>query len=57
MLVTALATKIGYDKSAKMALYAHQNDVSLKEAALALNFLTAEEFDQLIDVKKMAFPH
>lgn len=48
MLVTALTPHIGYDKAAKIALYAHEHDLSLKEATLKLNFLTAEQFDEYI---------
>ncbi|MFZ4773359.1 MAG: class II fumarate hydratase [Chlamydiia bacterium] len=57
MLVTALAPYIGYDKSAKIASFAYENNVSLKDAAVELKFLTAKEFDSMIDVEKMAFPH
>ncbi len=45
MLVTALNTHIGYEKSAKIAKKAHQEGTSLKEAALSLELLTAEQFD------------
>jgi fumarate hydratase class II len=45
MLVTALAPKVGYDKAAKIAHTAHVDHSSLKEAALKLGYLTAEEFD------------
>ena len=45
MLVTALNPHIGYEKAAKIAKMAHKEGSSLKEAALALGFLTAEEFD------------
>ncbi len=45
MLVTALNTKIGYDNAAKIAKKAHKEGTTLKEAALALELLTAEEFD------------
>ena len=56
MLVTALAPKIGYDKAAKVAHTAHVDHSSLKEAALKLGFLTAEEFDQLVRPEKMTHP-
>jgi fumarate hydratase class II len=57
MLVTALVPKIGYDKAAKIAIYAHNHGSSLKEAAVALHYMTKEEYEEAIDVRKMAFPH
>jgi fumarate hydratase class II len=56
MLVTALAPKVGYDKAAKIAHTAHVEHTSLREAALKLGYLTAEEFDQLVKPEKMARP-
>lgn len=53
MLVTALNTHIGYDKAASIAKKAHKEGTSLKEAALALGYLTAEEFDSWVQPKKM----
>lgn len=53
MLVTALNTHIGYEKAAKIAKKAHAENTSLKEAALALAFLTEEEFDAWVDPSKM----
>ena len=53
MLVTALNTHIGYDKAAKIAKKAHQEGSSLREAALALGFLTAEQFDEWVVPGKM----
>ncbi|MGL5079854.1 MAG: class II fumarate hydratase [Microcoleaceae cyanobacterium] len=53
MLVTALSPKIGYDKAAKVAHYAHEKELSLKQACLELGYISAEEFDQAIDLKKM----
>jgi fumarate hydratase class II len=53
MLVTALAPKIGYDKAAKIAHTAHVEHSSLREAALKLGYLSAEEFDQLVRPEKM----
>ncbi|WP_353062149.1 class II fumarate hydratase [Tunturibacter psychrotolerans] len=53
MLVTALSPVIGYDKSSKIAHYALDNDLSLKQAALKLGFVTEEEFDQVVDPAKM----
>jgi fumarate hydratase class II len=56
MLVTALAPAIGYDKAAKIAHYAMEHDVSLKEAALQSGFIEEAEFDRLIDPIKMTQP-
>lgn len=57
MLVTALNPKIGYDKAAKVAKLAYEKDISLKEACVKLKFLTAKEFDQIVQPKKMIHPH
>jgi fumarate hydratase class II len=48
MLVTALNTKIGYEKAAKIAKTAHEKGTTLKEEAINLGYLTAEEFDQWV---------
>jgi len=56
MLVTALAPKIGYDNAAKVAKAAHHENTSLKEAATKLGFLTAEEFDALVNPESMTHP-
>jgi fumarate hydratase, class II len=53
MLVTALNPHIGYDKAAKIAKAAHKNGTTLKEAALSLGFLTAEQFDEWVRPEKM----
>src|SRR5881296_414251 len=53
MLVTALTPKIGYDKAAKIAKKAHQEGTTLKAAALALRYVTAEQFDQWVRPDKM----
>lgn len=53
MLVTALNTHIGYEKAAKIAKTAHENGTTLKEEALNLGYLTAEEFDAWVDPSKM----
>ncbi len=57
MLVTALAPVIGYDKSSKIAHYALDNDLTLKAAALQLGFVTEDEFDRIVDPKKMVKPY
>ena len=56
MLVTALNPHIGYDKAAKVAKKAHAEGTSLKEACLALGFLTADEFDRFVRPEKMLSP-
>ncbi len=56
MLVTALNPLIGYDNAAKVAKKAHHEDTTLKEAALALGLLTAEEFDQAVRPESMTHP-
>jgi fumarate hydratase class II len=56
MLVTALNPKIGYDNAAKVAKKAYAEGTSLKEAAVALGLLTADEFDQLVRPEKMLGP-
>ncbi len=53
MLVTALNTHIGYDKAAEIAKKAYKEDSTLKEAALALGYLTAEQFDEWVRPEKM----
>jgi fumarate hydratase, class II len=57
MLVTALSPVIGYDKASKIAHYAMDNDLTLKEAALKLGFVTEDEFDRIVDPKKMVHPY
>jgi fumarate hydratase class II len=57
MLVTALSPVIGYDKASKIALYAMDNDLTLKAAALKLGFVTETEFDRVGDPKKMVRPY
>ena len=53
MLVTALNTKIGYEKAAKIAKTAHENETTLKEEAINLGYLTAEEFDAWVRPQDM----
>ena len=53
MLVTALSPVIGYDNSSKIAHYALDHDLSLKEAALKLNLISSVDFDKAMDPKKM----
>ena len=56
MLVTALNPHIGYDKAAKVAKNAHQKGISLKDSAVALGYLTGEEFDDWVNPQKMTHP-
>jgi fumarate hydratase class II len=56
MLVTALNPHIGYDNAAKIAKYAHQRGKTLKEAAIELKLLTAEQFDQWVRPEEMLGP-
>ena len=53
MLVTALNTKIGYYKAAEIANKAHEEGTTLKEASLALGYLTAKEFEEWVRPEKM----
>ena len=53
MLATVLNTEIGYDQAAKIVKKAHNEDTTLKEAAVALDLLTAERFDEVVDPKRM----
>ncbi len=56
MLVTALAPHIGYDKSAAIAHKAHHEGTTLREAAVALGHVTAEDFDRWVDPLAMTRP-
>jgi fumarate hydratase class II len=56
MLVTALAPKIGYDNAAKIAKTAHKAGTTLREEAVKGGYVTAEEFDRLVDPGKMIGP-
>ncbi len=53
MLVTSLNTHIGYNKAAEIAKKAHKEGTTLKEAAIALGHVSAEEFHQWVDPSKM----
>jgi fumarate hydratase, class II len=57
MLVTALSPVIGYDKASKIAHYAMDNDLTLRDAALKLGFVSEAEFDRVVDPKKMVRPY
>jgi fumarate hydratase class II len=56
MLVTALNPIIGYDKAAKVAKKAHKEGTTLREAALSLGFLSAEQFDAAVVPEDMTHP-
>ncbi|MEP1573099.1 class II fumarate hydratase [Roseibium album] len=56
MLVTALAPAIGYDKATEIAKIAHKNGTSLRQEALNLGYVTAEEFDRLVRPDQMISP-
>ena len=57
MLVTALNPYIGYENAAKTAKKAYKENISLKEACVALGFLSAEKFDEVFHPEEMAYPH
>ncbi len=57
MLVTALSPVIGYDNASKIAHYAMDNDLTLKDAALKLGLVTTDEFDRIVDPAKMVKPY
>ncbi len=57
MLVTALTPHIGYDRAAKVAQYAHQHGCTLRDAAIALETLTGEAFDELVIPRDMTRPN
>ncbi len=57
MLVTALVPVIGYDKASEIAHCAMSNDITLKEAALKLGYVTEAEFERIVDPKRMVKPY
>jgi len=56
MLVTALAPHIGYDKAAEIAKHAHHKGMTLREAALELGHVKAEDFDRIVRPEAMTGP-
>jgi fumarate hydratase, class II len=56
MLVTALNPKVGYDNAAKIAKNAYEKNITLKESAIVLGFMSGEEFDQLVRPEEMTGP-
>ena len=57
MLVTALAPVIGYDKASQIPHYATDHNLTLKQAALKLSFVTEEKFDRIVDPAKTVKPY
>jgi fumarate hydratase class II len=56
MLVTALVPVIGYDKASRIDHHALTHNLTLKEAALQLGFVTEAEFDRIVDPRQMVAP-
>ena len=56
MLVTALTPNIGYDAATKIAKKAHKNGTTLKEEAIKMNLITKDEFEKIVNPKKMIKP-
>ena len=56
MLVTALNPHIGYEKAAQISLKAYREEITLREAALKLGFLTAQQFDEWVRPEDMTHP-
>jgi fumarate hydratase, class II len=56
MLVTALNPHIGYEKAAKISLSSYDHDLSPRDAALKLGFITGEQFDLWVRPKQMIHP-
>ncbi len=57
MLVTALSPEIGHDKASEIAHYANDHDLTLKEAALKLGYVSEADYDRIVDPKKMVHPY
>ena len=57
MLVTALAPYIGYDKSAKVAKYAYDKKLTLRDSVIELNYMSGEDFDKKVNPEKMINPY
>ena len=56
MLVTALNSHIGYDKAAEVAKKAYKDNISLRDAIIALDYMSGEDFDKLVQPEKMIYP-
>jgi len=57
MLVAALSPVIGHDKASKIAHYALNNDLTLKEAAVKLGYVSETDYDRIVDPRKMVHPY
>ena len=57
MLVTALSPHIGYEQAAAAALKAHEEGITLREAALAMEIVTEEEYDRWVKPEDMLGPY
>ena len=57
MLVTALTPEIGYDKASEIARHAMEHDLTLRQTALKLGYVTEEDYDRIVDPRKMVFPY
>jgi len=57
MLVTALSPRLGYDRAAEVAKKAHREGTTLREAAVALGYLTEKEFDAIVRPEDMVGDH
>ncbi|HKV17339.1 MAG TPA: class II fumarate hydratase, partial [Reyranella sp.] len=57
MLVTALAPVIGYDKASQIAHHASEHDLTLREAAQRLGYVSEADFDRIVDPAKMVRPY
>jgi fumarate hydratase class II len=56
-VATALLPVVGYDKASKIAHYALDNDLTLKEAALKLGLVSEKEFDRVVGAANMVHPY
>jgi len=56
MLVTALSPHVGYEKAAEISLTAYREGTTLREAALKLGYVTAQQFDQWVKPEDMTHP-
>ena len=56
MLVTALSPVIGYENASAIAHHAHARDLTLKQAALELDLVSEDDFDRIVDPRRMIHP-
>ena len=57
MLVTGLTPSIGYEKASKLAQYAHEKNITLREASNILGLIEESDFDRIVDPKSMTNPN